>query len=122
LKDFIEKETQNLNYIIMQFNLSTVSGQALTNEIFDAVENETLKTWLVRESKTGTKYLTHKPDQWYDKALFVFKVKKDKLVILLTWLKGNEPAEDIKGYYMGRFTEILLVNFSDKFDKFEIIK
>ena len=29
---------------------------------------------------------------------------------------------DFKGYYMGRITEVLLVNFSDKYGKFEIEK
>ena len=106
----------------MQIKLYTDSSQALSSGIFNAIENETIKTWVVRKDKDGTKYLTHKPEQWYDKALFGFKAETDKLVILLTWWEGKEPTEDIKGYYVGRITEILLVNFSDKFGKFEIIK
>ena len=106
----------------MQIELYTDSAQALINEILTAVEKETIKTWVVKEDAKGTKYLTHKPEQWYDKALFGFNAKTDKLIISLSWWKGKEPTEDIKGYYMGRLTEVLLVNFSDKFDEFYIIK
>ena len=106
----------------MQIELYTDSGQALINEILNSVEKETVKTWVVKKDGKGIKYLTHKPEQWIDKALFGLENEKGKIVISLVWWKDQEPTEDIKGYYMGRLTELLLVNFSSKFGKFEIIK
>lgn len=85
------------------------------------VENETLKTWIIRKDKEGYRYLTHKPEQWYDKALFNLIEKEDKLVFRFIWWKDKEPEEEIKGYYIGRITEMLLVRFSNYFGKFEII-
>ena len=106
----------------MKIEIYTDSSQELIDEIFNASREETIKTWIIRESKEGKAFLTHKPDQWVDKALFGFINNKDKLIIHLTWWSNNVPTEDIKGYYMGRFTEVLLVNFSDKYGKFEIEK
>lgn len=106
----------------MKIELYTDKAQVLTNKIFKSVDDETIKTWISKTDTMGVKYLTHKPEQWEDKAVFVFEAEKFKLVITLLWLTGNEPTNDIKGYYMGRFTEILLVHFSNEFSKFEIIK
>jgi hypothetical protein len=106
----------------MKIELYTDLGQTLINEIFNAVEKETVKTWVVRKDEKQTKYLTHKPEQWIDKALFGLENEKGKIVISLVWWIDKEPTEDIKCYYIGRLTELLLVNFSSKFGKFEIIK
>lgn len=106
----------------MKIKLFTESAKALAKDILNAVEDETIKTWVLKKDNNGSNFLTHKPEQWIDKALFGFKPETDKLVIFLTWWKDKEPTEDVKGYYVGRLTEILLVNFSNKFDKFEIEK
>ncbi|MFA7081410.1 MAG: hypothetical protein WC135_02245 [Bacteroidales bacterium] len=105
----------------MKIEIYTDFGQALIDKIFKYVEDDSAKTWEIREGKKN-RYLTHKPDQWYDKALFKFNNEKEKVIIELTWWKDKEPTEYIKGCYMGRLTELLLNNFSDKFGKFEIIK
>ena len=105
----------------MEIELFTRNGENLINQIF-SVEKEKVETWVIREAN-GKKYLTHKPEQWKDKALFGLSHDDEKVIIkLMRWDNKVEPNEDIKGYYMGRFTELLLVNFKDKFDKFEIIK
>lgn len=106
----------------MRIILNTKSAQKLIDKIFKAIADETIKTWEVKTDKSGSKFLTHNPEQWIDKALFGFKTETDKLVIFLTWWKDKEPTEDVKGYYVGRITEILLVHFSDMYDKFEIEK
>ncbi len=107
----------------MKIELSTDSAQKLVTQIFKSIEDETLKTWEIRENDKGEKLLTHSPEQWVDKALFKFTPNEDKLVITISWWsKNDEPTEDIKGYYFGRITEILLVHFSATFDKYEIIK
>lgn len=106
----------------MKIEIYTKQGENLIKQIFSAVENEDVKTWVVRKDKDGDKFLTHKPEQWYDKALFGMQATEEKVTIKLTWWKDKEPSEDIKGYYVGRLTELLLVNFKNKFGKFEIIK
>lgn len=107
----------------MRIEIYTKSGENLIKQIFSAVEKESIKTWVIRTDRQEKKYLTHKPEQWCDKALFGMRATDDKVIISLYWWDShNEPTEEIKGYYMGRFTELLLVNFRDKFTKFEIIK
>jgi len=106
----------------MNIKLFTESSEALTNAILNTVNDETIKTWEIKKDQNGAKFLTHKPEQWINKALFGFKSETDKLVLFLTWWKDNEPTEYVKGYYVGRMTEILLVHFSEMYDKFEIEK
>ena len=106
----------------MKIKLFTESAQTLTNAILNSVKDETVKTWEIKKDQNGDEFLTHNPEQWINKALFGFKSEKDKLIIYLTWWKDKEPTEDIKGYYVGRMTEILLVHFSEMYDKFEIEK
>lgn len=106
----------------MKITLYTKSSQKLADKILSAVENDTIKTWEIKIDKNKSKFLTHSPEQWADKALFGFKAESDKLYLFLTWWKDKEPTEEIKGYYVGRMTEILLVHFSDMFDVFEIEK
>jgi hypothetical protein len=104
----------------MKITIPTSTGAALEKKIFKAVEDETLKTWEVRSGEV--KYLTHKPEQWYDKVLLRFTVTKEALEVDTYWWKGNVPNEDVKGYYIGRFTEALLVHFRGDFETFTISK
>lgn len=106
----------------MKIEIYTKQGKDLIKQIFSAVENEDVKTWVIRTDNKGTKFLTHKPEQWYDKALFSMTTSDEKVAIQLTWWKDKEPTEDVKSYYVGRLTELLLVNFKNKFGKFEIVK
>src|SRR4051812_20140145 len=100
----------------MKIVIPITTGADLKKKIFEAVKDETLKTWEVRTGQV--KYLTHKPTQWYDKVLLKFLVTETILEIDTYWWKGNVPDEDVKGYYIGRFTEVLLVHFRDDFDDF----
>jgi hypothetical protein len=51
----------------VKITIPTATGAALKKKIFDAVEDETLKTWEVRSANNDVKVLTHKPEQWYDR-------------------------------------------------------
>ena len=104
----------------MKITIPTPKGAALKKKILEAVEDETLKTWEARGDQA--EHLTHKPEQWYDKVLLGFTVTKTALEIDTYWWKGNVPDEDVKGYYIGRFTEALLVHFRDDFETFTISK
>jgi len=106
----------------MKIKIPTKSAASLKKKIFEAVEDETLKTWVIRKSKEGNSYLTHKPEQWYDLALLSFLAKTDSLEINITHWTGKQSSKDIDGYYIGRFTEVLLVHFASYYDTFEVIK
>jgi hypothetical protein len=106
----------------MKIIIPTQTGESFKNKIFKYVEDENLKTWLIRKDSDGNKFLTHKPDQWYDLALIGFSIKQNQLEVYLNWWKGKEPNEDVKGYYIGRFVEILLVHFKNDFINFTISK
>lgn len=104
----------------MQIEVQTKKSKELKTQILKVVEEEVVKTWVVRQSN-GRKFLTHKPEQWYDKVLIGFTEEEDKLIFSINWWENyGEPSKDIKGYYIGRLTELLIVNFSDKFNRFEI--
>jgi len=51
-----------------------------------------------------------------------FTVKNNQLEIHLFCWADKVPAEDIKGYYLGTFSEALLVHFKDDFDTFTVHK
>jgi hypothetical protein len=106
----------------MKITIPTTKGIALKDKIFKAVKDETLKTWEIRTDADKVDYLTHKPDQWYDKALLKFTVTKDQLEIAVYWWKSKVPDESIKGYYIGRFAEVLLVHFGGDFPDFTVSK
>ena len=107
----------------MEIRLKTKNGELLISKIFSAVENEEVRTWIVRKDKDNNKYLTHKPEQWYDKVLFAFNATTEDVIISIRWWKNyEEPNEETKGYYIGRLTELLLVNFKNYYTAFEIIK
>lgn len=104
----------------MTITIPTLKGAALKKKIFDAVEDGTLETWVTRTGETV--YLTHKPTQWYDRVILRFTPNDKALVIETYWWKSNVPYEDTKGYYIGRFCEVLLAHFRDDFSTFTISK
>lgn len=107
----------------MEIRLKTKNGEHLINKIFSAVENEEVRTWIVRKDKDNNKYLTHKPEQWCDKVLFALNATIEDVRISINWWKNyEEPDDETKGYCIGRLTELLLVNFKDNYTAFEIIK
>lgn len=107
----------------MKIEIYTWQGESLIKQIFSAVENEDVKTWVVRKDRDGNEFLTHKPEQWCDKALLRMEATEDGVTVVISWwTRAGEPTDDIKGYYIGRFTELLLVNFKNQFQKLEIVK
>ena len=106
----------------MKIKIPTKSASALKKKIFDAVEDETLKTWVLRRSQEGYIYLTHKPEQWYDKAILSFITTDNALEIHVTHWTGIQQDLAVDGYYLGRFIEVLLVHFSADYQYFEVFR
>lgn len=88
----------------------------LYSSIISMIEEEELKTWSIHEDNE-TKYLKH-TQQWGEKG--VIKIEADTKnrqlkVEVLKFTKTKENVKDFEGYYLGRFSEIIFVNFPNKF-------
>lgn len=106
----------------MKIIIPTTEACALKKRIFDSVADETLKTGSIITGARTIKYLTHTPDQWADKVFLNFKVKGNALEIVPSWAKDNIPDVASKSYYIGCFTEVLLVHLSSSYDAFTVSK
>jgi hypothetical protein len=99
--------------------LTTTSGLLVT-ATDKAMNDGALKTWKIVKDKNGNVFYTHTPEQWNEKALIAREAKADRVVFTIRhWSTSPEPSKEIEGYYIGRFTEILLVHFSKSFSKLE---
>ncbi|WP_158858678.1 hypothetical protein [Lunatibacter salilacus] len=58
----------------MKIIIQTKTGEALKNIIFKYVDDQNLNTWVVRKDAKGIIFLTHKREQWYDRALIGFAI------------------------------------------------
>jgi len=65
----------------MKIKIPIKQAAILQSKIFAAVEDETLKTWVIRKSQNGNSYLTHKPEQWYDNAILALRTTNESLEI-----------------------------------------
>ncbi|MHA4875210.1 hypothetical protein, partial [Enterococcus faecium] len=62
----------------------------------------------------------HTPEQWAEKAMLKPYIYKDRTTLkIIWWSKNDEPTMEVKGYIVGRFTEVLLVHFRNYFTKLE---
>jgi hypothetical protein len=119
LSDSSSKNTHTKN-IIMRIDALTDSPQKLVDAINKAIKDGDLKTWKrVENNKQETLY-SHTPEQWAEKAMLKPKVHSDKATFLIAWWsKNDEPTLEVKGYVLGRFTEVLMVHFTSYFTKLE---
>jgi hypothetical protein len=103
----------------MKIEAITINPAALLNDISEAIKDEKLKTWAIVDDTQGNKYFTHVPEQWYKKVIIKPSINDDRLILSMYWYNSNIPDEATKGYYLGRFTEVLMVHFSSHFTKLE---
>lgn len=107
----------------MKIILNTNSVKKLDQDIKNKISKD-LKTWENKTDDNGYTLYYHstKSGQWED-DLFVkpfLNIEKKQIKFYITKSDGEiidfEPSF---GYLLGRFTEILLVNFSDRFSSLE---
>ncbi len=100
----------------------TSNPTALKNAINKKINDKELKTWeIVRNDKNEILY-SHIPEQWKEKAMPKPYVYDDRVEFVMNWWnKNGEPDEEIKGYILGRFVEILMVHFRSQFTYLKII-
>lgn len=104
----------------MKIIAHTKDAHALIKRIKSKIENENIKTWDIIDTNIGDVY-NHTPDQWSNKALIKPEDHDKGLLFKIVWWgKAGEPEVDIKGYIIGRFTEMLMVHCSDLFVYLEI--
>lgn len=104
-------------------HLNTNSVKKLDQDITNTI-SKNLKTWENKTDNNGYTlyYHTTKSGQWED-DLFVkpfLNIEAKQIEFYIT--KSDGKIIDFKpsfGYLMGRFTEILIVNFSDQFNSLE---
>ena len=105
----------------MKINVMTDKPQVLINAIEKAIKDGNLKTWDKVVNAKGQTLYTHTPEQWNGKAMPKPYFYDDKIRFEMEWWsKNEEPSEEVKGYILGRFTEVLMVHFSNYFSNLEI--
>lgn len=100
----------------MKIEAISDSPQLLIDAINKAIEDGDLITWKkVLNDKNEILY-SHIPEQWNEKAMPKPQLHQKMVAFkILWWSKNDEPTEEVKGYIVGRFTEVLMVHFRNYF-------
>lgn len=104
----------------MKIIVYTKNAKTLLNKISTKIIDKELKTWEIVKNSENNNLFSHTPDQWKEKAMLKPEIKKENLELILSWWKGKEPEERVKGYILGRFIEVLVVHFRKEFDNIKI--
>ncbi len=100
----------------MKLLFKTLNPRALNNDIIKLIEEEKLETWTIYVH-SKEKYLKH-VGQWGDKGVIkleVDDVNKTLITQVLKFTTITENVEDFEGYYLGRFCELMFVNYPNRF-------
>ena len=89
--------------------VKTVSPSALLKDIYKAIDDKKVVTWLYDDDKD----LTHEPDQWKNKAWFRPKIYTGELRFGLLGQKNTTMTKAIYSVFHGRFIEMLLTHFDE---------
>ena len=105
----------------MRIEIHTPDPSSLFAKIKRDITTAKIKTWSIVLDADKKEYLTHKPDQWFKKALLrpSLGTIPQRLILTVTWFSNSLPSEYIKGLYVGRFTEELLEHYKTEFSKLE---
>lgn len=107
----------------MKIKANSKNPQKLVNAINKAIKDDHLKTWRIVHNDKKEVLYSHIPEQWDEKSMLKPFVYDDYVSFVVKWWKKNEePAEEIQGYILGRFVEVLMVHFKDYFNFLEISK
>ena len=100
----------------MKLLFKTTNPTSLKNDITKLVEDGELETWEIY-TNSGEKYLKH-VGQWGDKGVIKLAVDNEnrKLIIQVKkFTSVTENVTDFEGYYLGRFCELMFVNYPNRF-------
>ncbi|MFY7937189.1 MAG: hypothetical protein ACOVOQ_07425 [Flavobacterium sp.] len=105
----------------MKLLFKTTNPTKLKADILKLAESDKLKTWTKVEYEYK-KYIKHTP-QWGEKGFVILEVDTTKgqlIVYIQKFQNVTQEVKDFEGYYLGRFCELIFVNFANEFS--EIIK
>lgn len=100
----------------MELIFKTTNPNKLNSAILSLIDDGKLKTWEILEDESK-KYIKH-TKQWGEKGVIQMEIddEKQKLIVRVLKFKGvEENVKDFEGYYLGRFCEIIFVNFPKDF-------
>ncbi|HXX21406.1 MAG TPA: hypothetical protein VEJ46_18560 [Candidatus Acidoferrum sp.] len=97
----------------MAIIVNAANPSGLLSEIKSAVSRGTVPTWSVDEDGD----FTHSPEQWRLKAWFRPRLTASGIVFSILTPKGTNMSRTIYGTYHGRFIEMLLNHFDEKFQQ-----
>ncbi len=92
----------------------------LRKSIIEIIEEEELNTWMIH-THSGRKHLKH-IGQWGEKGVIKIlcdDIGETMIVEVLKHTKSNTELEDFEGYYLGRFCELMFVNFPNRFSSID---
>ena len=95
----------------MAIRVNTTQPGSLLASIKQAIEARRVETW----SYDSDGDFTHNPTQWNKKAWLRPSVLSNALIFNILSPRGTKLSKEIYGVYHGRFIEMLLVHFDDKF-------
>jgi hypothetical protein len=95
----------------MAIRVSTNEPSSLLAAIKKAIDGRHVETW----SYDSDGDFTHTPSQWARKAWLRPTVQSGALVLNIVNPQGVNLSKEIYGVYHGRFIEMLLVHFDNKF-------
>lgn len=100
----------------MKLQIQTTTPSKLKSDIIKIIENGSLNTWEIYQFDSE-KYIKH-TKQWGEKGVIEMTPDTTNKQLTIRVLKFEETKEDVKdfeGYYLGRFCEIIFVNFQNDF-------
>lgn len=117
----------------MEYEITTVNASQLIETIFDCVANgldpqeNRIETWNIRRIGGNQRYLIHTTDQWEQKGCLELQVKNNSdnrvvKIIFHYWrdFPNNERNGKEDKYYLGRFTELMLVHFENMYQRIKV--
>lgn len=89
-------------------------------------QGKTIDTWDTKTADDGEEVMIHTTQQWDKKGCLSLTPGKDNNFIKVKFyywssFKEDERTGDENKYYLGRFTELVLVHFYHQIDKVEIV-
>jgi hypothetical protein len=99
----------------MAVTVYTDDPKHLLSELKKAIQEKKIVTWRVDEDGD----FTHEPEQWRYKAWLRPSIRDGKLVFTTIKRKDEKTSRLVYAIYHGRFIEMLLTHFDEKFERAE---
>jgi len=97
----------------MTIRIRTTDPTGLLNAIKLAIRNGQIETW----SYDSDDDFTHTAKQWNLQAWLRPSISTEALVLSIFTPPGVTLTKEVYGIYHGRFIEMVLVHFDDKFEE-----